>query len=305
MKSTLFALGIFLSALSQAAEGPPPRCEKMIGDLKSRCASGADAAKALDVQNHCKLFRESADKLDKNAENVKTECGRAATAATKKSVKKSHGDQSMADGDAAAMATQGQGYMKKCSGEIGKIKDSFQDLSDSATKNGTAVDGLSPGCATAVKNTYASIKTEADEKVEKTGSLQEQYGKGVAAADKISAGNTKNANGMNTAGQGDAKKEQPAGGGGMPKLPEFPPQKKDQSKTPQQMLAEAQKARQQQCQGLINAYSTGVLTCDGQHHCQPEVARVVDVCNAYNACIKALPAVPGDCQGAPPPAQPT
>jgi hypothetical protein len=108
---------------------------------------------------------------------------------------------------------------------------------------------------------------------------------------------------MGSAG-GEAKKGQEGGGGGMPSLPQIPQQQKTPQKSEAELLAEQKAKRAAECASAVTTYNNGVLSCDASHPCRPQLARVKDVCDAYNDCLKALAPVPGDCPNAPTPATP-
>ena len=68
-------------------------------------------------------------------------------------------------------------------------------------------------------------------------------------------------------------------------------------RTRAELLAEKKALRKAECDNLEAMFCNGAIACGSLHRCQPEIARVQDVCEAYKDCIgpAKLPPMPIDC----------
>jgi hypothetical protein len=306
----LFALLALLSTSAFAFDPLPDNfCESLKPPGTPPLAAPCTSAMISRLDTHCASFVTQVKDVEQHVAAAKTECNRVSTVATRRSGRTGRSEQSHAAGDTATMTDQNAGYMRRCAQEMGRYRDSYGALSMSSKREMESAGGCAP-----VKAGYEKMKEQADPRKADAQALADQYGHGASAADLITKANKKNEAGLGSAGNPSAAtdtspaEKKSGGGGGMPSLPQLPqmPQQKPSPpvKTAAQIISEQQAARQKECRGFSNTYTSGVNNCDNLHRCQPEIARVADSCNAYNACIAALAAVPSDCSGAPTPAQP-
>jgi hypothetical protein len=290
--------------LAPIAANSADECDRLLEQVDPSCKTKPDKDVASELGRYCEKFAPKLSDLEGKVTAKKSECASAGKRAAKKGAGRARGAQAQAERDNADLTAQSGALMSDCANALKELRGKLLDLAKEAEEKGKAASAGDKTCAERIGQSYKILRDRAKQSAGNAGQGEEQYTKAAKDADKLTGKGVAASDSMGNGGKKAEGSGGGSGGGGVPSLPSIPPQKKSQEKTPQQILAEQKAARQKECRGLIKTYNDGIAACNKAHFCQPEVVRVADVCDAYNACIGRVAALPSDCEGAPAPAQP-